>query len=301
MHKAFWGVSTYCLLVLVSLNASAAQNTALFLGKLDLRAKQSIKELKQISTEFAQADDPYFFDRNHLYFTQTLTAPNNTQSDVFVWDLSKKIASNLTASIVSESVPSPLKKNAGLLVILENNEGKHELWTLDNNGSPVVHLVPNSQVVGSQAWISDHEFLFVEVGTPQKLKLASTSAAASKEEIIDTHVGGSLYQFEKSDWYLYIRKEKDNQLKAYNSLNNKTIVVTQLPEGSEHFSISTTGHVLTSDGNTLYQLQIIAKGEQLRAQGHWVALNIDSSACQKGIGKTAISPYGGKIAVICYL
>jgi hypothetical protein len=281
----------------MSLNVSAAQNTALFLGNLDLRANPAIKELKQVSSELIPANDPNFFDRNHLYFTQTLATEKGTQNDVFVWDLSKKVASNITNSSVSESVPSPLKKQEGLLVTIENDKGKHELWTLALDGRPLTHLVPNSQVIGSQAWINEHEFLFTEFGAPQTLKRSDT-VDTSKVEIIDTHVGDSLHEFERSDWFLYVQQEK-NQLKAYNTKNQKAIVVTQLPEASKHFSISTTGHVLASDGKTLYQLQVIAKGEQLRSQGEWTPLKVDSTACQNGIGKTAISPYGGKIALVC--
>jgi len=88
-------------------------------------------------------------------------------------------------------------------------------------------------------------------------------------------------------------------LKAYNTKSKKTIVVSQLPQGGEYFSVNATGHLIASDGSKLYQRQVISKGEYLQAEGDWSLMSIESEFCQSGITKTAISPYGEMIALVC--
>lgn len=247
-------------LSLISFNVFAVQNNTLFLGKLDLRAKQPITELSQISSDLVMAGDPYFFDRNHLYFTQTGHAPSKKQKGVFVWDLSKNNIRSIMEANVNGFVSLPLPADFGSLVIRQKDNNKGELRTININGVVDTHLI-------------------------QYQKEGYTSINA--------------HQFEKSNWYLYTDNRQQPLLKAYNTKSQKTIVVSSVPQGSEYFSVSATGHLIVSDGIKLYQRQIIAKGEYLQSEGEWSPMVIESTFCQSGITKTAISPYGEMIALVC--
>lgn len=245
---------------LLSLNVFAGQNNTLFLGKLDLRAKSPIKELSQISTDLASADNPHFFDRNHLYFTQVLPTSNQPVADVFVWNLSKNSTRGIARLSKDQLTAASAPKEVGFLLIREKDNDQIELRAIDVNGNPETYLVQNGE------------------GVPTSI---------------------NTYQFEKSNWYLYTQNRQQNELKSYNTESKKTIVVSELPQGSEYFSVSATGHLIASDGSKLYQRQIIAKGEYLQAEGDWSPMSIDSEFCQSGITKTAISPYGEMIALVC--
>lgn len=260
MKIAFRVVFICSAMSLISLNAFAGQNNTLFLGKLDLRAKQPITELSQISTDLVTAGDPYFFDRNHLYFTQTLEASSKQQTDVFVWDLSKNTMRSIAHPNANGLASLPLLKDFGSLVIRQKDNNKSELRTINVNGNPETYLIQYGKEV---------------------------------------HTSINAHQFEKSNWYLYTQNRQQAQLKAYNTKSQKTIVVGSLPQGSEYFSVSATGHIIASDGSKLYQRQVIAKGEYLQAEGEWSPMGIESAFCQSGITKTAISPYGEMIALVC--
>tara|TARA_R110002124_G_scaffold50809_1_gene147409 strand:- start:9 stop:818 length:810 start_codon:yes stop_codon:yes gene_type:complete len=262
MNKVFKIVFACCCLPLLSLNVLAMQRSTLFLGKLDLRAKPPITELSQVSTDLAIADEPYFFDRTHLYFTQAFEAQNDRQATVFVWDTSAKKIRSIIRSNESGEAASDLPMQSGLLVIRQKDRDSPELRALDKNAKPESYLLYRSQAGATQTWIN-------------------------------------AYQFEKSPWFLYVEHQQQNQLKAYNTRSKKTIVVAQLPKGSEYFSVSSTGHVIASDGNQLYQRQVIAKGEHLQAAAEWKAMAIDSPFCKSGVSKTAISRYGDMIAILC--
>lgn len=246
---------------LLSLNVFAGQNNTLFLGKLDLRAKAPIKELSQISTDLAIADNPHFFDRNHLYFTQVLGTSNEPEADVFVWDLSTNSMRGIARLNKNQLAAATVSKDFGLLVVREKDNDQVELRAINVNGNPETYLAQNGEGVATS---------------------------------INAH------QFEKSNWYLYTQNQQQNELKSYNTKSKKTIVVSELPQGSEYFSVSATGHLIVSDGSKLYQRQIIAKGEYLQAEGDWSPMIIESEFCQSGITKTAISPYGEMIALVCF-
>ena len=247
-------------LTLLSPNVLAGQNNTLFLGKLDLRAKQPIKELSQISTDLAIADNPHFFDRNHLYFTQVLGTSNELGADVFIWDLSKNSMRSIVRLSTNQPALAQSPKDFGWLVVREKDNDQSELRAINVNGNPETYLAQNGGGVNTS---------------------------------INAH------QFEKSNWYLYAQNQQKNQLKAYNTKSKKTIVVSQLPQGGEYFSVNATGHLIASDGSKLYQRQVISKGEYLQAEGDWSPMSIESEFCQSGITKTAISPYGEMIALVC--
>jgi hypothetical protein len=262
MNRTLKIVFACCCLLTLSLNVLARQSSTLFLGKLDLRAQPPITELSQVSTDEAIADEPYFFDRTHLYFTQVFEAQNDEHATVSVWDTSAKTVHSIPLSDESGGVASDLSMQAGLLVIRQKDKDRPELRALDKNEKPESYLLQRSQAGTVQKWIN-------------------------------------AYQFEKSPWYIYIEKQQKNQLKAYNTRSKKTLVVAQLPKGSEYFSLSSTGHVIVSDGSQLYQRQVIAKGEHLQAAAEWKAMTIDSPFCKSGVSKTAISRYGDMIAMLC--
>jgi hypothetical protein len=260
MKIAFRVVFMCSAMSLTSLNAFAAPSHTLFLGKLDLRAKQPITELSQISIDSTMAGDPYFFDRNHLYFTQTLNASNKQQTDVFVWDLSKNKMGNIAHSNANELAPAQLPEDVGWLVVRQKDSDNSELRAVNINGNPSTYLMQNGDEV---------------------------------------HTSINAHQFENSTWYLYIENHQGDQLQAYNIKSKRTIIVGALPQGTEYFSVSATGHIIASDGSTLYQRQIIAKGEHLQAEGEWIPMSFESAFCQSGITETAISPYGEMIALVC--
>jgi hypothetical protein len=259
MMKILCSIGVFALL---SLNVSAGQSNTLFLGELNLRAKAPIKQLSQISTDLATADNPHFFDRNHLYFTQVLGISNKPEADVVVWDLSKNSLRGIAHLSKTQFSGAPGAKDFGLLVVREKDNDQIELRAINVNGNPETYLAQN-------------------------------------EEGVTTSINA--HQFEQSNWYLYTQHQhqQQNQLKSYNTKSKKTIVVGELPQGSEYFSVSATGHLIASDGIKLYQRQVIAKGEYLQAEGDWTPMRIESEFCQSGITKTAISPYGETIALVC--
>ncbi len=290
----------FVLVSLLSINSAQAQEGSdIYVGKLNFWDKQAVSDLIQVTNSADYTNQPYFFGHDKLYFTQAVTRDEVDQTDIFVYDIMSKKVTNVTQSSESEYSPTPLAKGVGMSVIRVNSEGKQELWSLSAKGKPIKHLVPAVEPVGYQVWLNENELLLFVLGEPHTLQRVDIENENVEGIVIDSMIGASLYQFENSDWFLYSQTENGNKLKAYNRRTNKTLVVTDMPEGSQYFSVSATGHIIASDGTSLYQRKLVAKGERLEAQESWKLMPILNEKCQSGISRTSISHHGGMIALVC--
>jgi hypothetical protein len=291
----------------LSTSAIAQQASDIYVAKLNFWHKQPITDLVQVTDTKRYSNQPYFFDSQHLYFTQAEPINregDDLQMDIFVYQLNDESIKNLTNSAESEYSATPVPNTSGMSVIRVNEQNKQELWKIDAKGKASEHLVPAIEPVGYQVWVNAHQLLLFVLGEPHTLQLVDTKTPNALGKVIDSNIGASLYQFEQSDWFLYSKMDESkmdgkNMLKAYHAKDGVTENIVELPERSSYFSVSATGHVVTSDGDTLYHRQIIKKGKSLQAQGAWTPIKIDSKACQNGISRTAISHFGDKIALVC--
>lgn len=293
---------TLCLLLCLSLcSVSLAQEGSdIWLGKFNLNNNPAITDVVRISDNPEYTNQPYFFDSNHLYFTQAISADDSTQMDIFVYRIRENQSENLSDSDASEYSATPLPYGSGMSVIRVDASGKQYLWELSKTGEPVRHLVPAIEPVGYQVWLNTKELLLFVLGEPHTLQRADISQGEAEGRVIDDNIGASLFRFERSDWFLYTRTDNNaTMLKAYHSKLDKSVEVMPLPQGSQYFSVTPTGYLFTSDGQQLKTRQIIAKGDKLRPKDAWEVIEIEGPACSSGISRTAVSPFGDKIALVC--
>jgi hypothetical protein len=297
--KGIFAISFSAFALVFSFAASAQQGSDIYMGKLNLWHQNPISDLVRITDTDAYTNQPYFFDSDHLYFTQSLSQGDASQMDIFRYQLSNNSITNLTQSNQSEYSATPLPKGSGMSVIRVNSEGKQELWALDLQGQPKQHLAAGIEPVGYQVWLNNDELLLFVLGEPNTLQRVHANSESKESKVIDSNIGASLYQFERSDWFLYSQDQDSPHLKAYNAKSEETTQVATLPTGSVYFSVSATGHVFTSNGETLFHRQLILKGDKLQAEGNWNPIKIATKACQSGISRTAVSHFGDKIALVC--
>lgn len=281
--------------------ANAQQGSDIYLGDLQMGNVASISNLQAVTNNPAYTNQPYFFDSSSLYFTQEIKKENaqGSQMDTFLYDVSSKSASNISQSNESEYSPTPTPDGKGLSVIRVNVEGKQELWQLDFSGQPLQHYVPAIEPVGYQVWMNTKELLLFVLGEPHTMQKVNIEKPNAKGEIIDDFIGASMYQVKNSDWFLYSRTADKSELKAYHRKTAETKVLAQLPEGSQYFSVSQNGDVMTSDGKSLLYTTIKLSGDDLTSEGTWSKLTVEHAKCGFGVTRTAISPDGKNIALVC--
>jgi hypothetical protein len=299
----YFYIKLYASLLLTCLCAfqiSAQQNSDIWVGKLNLWEKDPISELVQITDTDSYTNQPYFFDNSHLFYTQAMNVEaGESQIDVWVFDFKLGTGKNVTQSTFSEYSPTPLPYDAGMSVIRVNEEGKQELWEIDPQGKAIKNIVPEVEPVGYQVWMNNKELLLFVLGEPHTLQRVDSAKANAVPQIVDSNIGASLFQFEKTDWFLYTNKTDGNYLNAYNIKSKKVIQVASMPKNSEYFSVSPIGHVITSDGNTLWQRKFMLKGEKIKAMDKWLPIKMSQGECEKGVSRTAVSPDTSMIALVC--
>lgn len=288
------------LISLCSFQVSAQQNSDIWVGKLNLWEKDPISELVQITDTDSYSNQPYFFDNSHLFYTQAMKAEENeSQIDVWMFDFRLGAGKNVTQSSFSEYSPTPLPYADGMSVIRVNEEGKQELWEINLQGKAVRNIAPEIEPVGYQVWIDDKELLLFVLGEPHTLQRVDTTKPNAEAPIVDSNIGASLFRFEKTDWFFYTSKTDGNYLNAYNVKSKKFIQIVSMPKNSEYFSVSPIGHVITSDGTTLWQRKFMLKGERIKPMDKWLPIKISQVECEKGVSRTAISPDTSMIALVC--
>lgn len=280
----------------------AQQASNIYLGKINFLKDTELSELYPITQHDGYTNQPYFFSEHELYYTKSVKRDGNEQMDTFVHNIIAQTDTNLTNSSQSEYSPTPLPSRHGFSVIRVNASGKQELWSYTKEGAVIEHLVPAIEPVGYQVWINKHELLLFVLGEPHTLQRVDTETPQTKGRVIDDQIGASLYQFQKSNWFLYTKQTEENKppmLKAYNANTEKIVEIGPLIKGSEYFSVSTTGHLLTSDSKQLHHRRLTISGGKPSFKGIWSKVNVGHSGCQNGISRTAVSVFGDRIALVC--
>lgn len=285
--------------VAVSVNAFAQQGSDIYLAKLTLGANAPITDLVQVTNTDTYTNQPYFFNNNQLFYTQMEGEGEQAQTDIFLFDLNLGTQANLTQSSTSEYSATPVPNKAAMSVIRVNAQGKQELWEYSLQGNALSHLVPKVEPVGYQVWLDAQQLLLFVLGEPHTLQLLENNPEA-EGEIIDRNIGASLFRYRKSPWYLYSQtSEEGHWLKSYNSANSNVRPVLRMPDNVQYYASSPSGYIFASNGETLFQRQVIIDDKKLQPEGKWIEIKLDNTVCMKGVSRMAISPDESMIALVC--
>jgi hypothetical protein len=310
-------------LTFMSASSWSQEASDIWVGKLNLWEKEPVTDLFRITDNAKYSNQPYFFDNSRLFYTQASEIQNldnnstqaidaqdgeenvaqdqavKLQMDTWMFDFILGKSINISQSPQSEYSPTPVPNSPDMSVIRVNEKDEQELWQLDMKGKAIKHLAQSVAPVGYQVWIDDTQLLMFVLGEPNTLQRIDAFKPNAEAIVIDTNIGASLYQFEKTDWFLYTSHNDGHFLNAYNARTSNIIQIEKMPENSEYFSISHLGNIFTSDGKTLWQRKLILKGEKITPLDAWKPINIEQTECAKGISRTAISPDTSMIALVC--
>jgi len=124
--------------------------------------------------------------------------------------------------------------------------------------------------------------------------------ALINQDIVDTNVGNIVQQFEHSHWYIYVKHENDvATLKGYDSRSQKIIDIVVMPKQYKMFTLSSTGHIFTTNGTELFHVQLFLRGDHIQVNDEWTSLALEKDVCAGNISKFSISHFGNKIALQC--
>jgi hypothetical protein len=113
-----------------------------------------------------------------------------TQTDIFRYDLIKKVLGNLTVTPESEYSPTVTPDGSGISVIRVEQDGTQRLWRFTINGRKPSLVLANVKPVGYHAWLDEQTLALFVLGPPATLQIADTTSGTA--QILATDIGQSV-------------------------------------------------------------------------------------------------------------
>ena len=258
----------------------------------------SLSQFQKITDTPSYTNQPYFFNEDtQLAYTQSVTADELTQTDIFIYSMATQSSLNLTNSATSEYSPTPTPDGKGVSVIRVNAKGKQELWNLAlTNGLAKQNLLPAIEPVGYHAWNGSEQVLLFVLGEPHTLRIAKVNQQTDQGRVLDTSIGPSLWAIPGTELFSYSKQIDDTtwQLRSVDMKKKTTSALVDMPKGSYYYAWSPKGYAVTAVDNKLYQWQYSKPGTNA-----WTELADLSNQCSAGITRLSFSQQSNKIALVC--
>lgn len=277
-----------------------AENTnEIWTGKVNFWDKTPISHLTSIVGADQIVSDPFLLNADSLYYTKVIKRKGRVQSDVFLYTLSTNTQHNVTLSDQNEYLPKG-NLTSGTISFAKKvpKDGSTELVQSIDDKS-IKASFPKSSSIRNYAWINNDALLLVTSRDLNLVKLPRTAESKTITSVIESGVGESLHRFRNTEWYLYTKGEAGRQLKAFNVNTKQVAFVTDMPLGSRYFSVSPTGHIVTTDGQLLWYRKIIKKGMFPHTMDGWKSFDVSAPTCHSKMTRVTFSDFGGHIALLC--
>src|SRR5437773_7923985 len=136
-------------------------------------------------------DNQPFFLRDGRAFLYT-SIREDSQADIYRYDIDTKTSVRLTATRESEYSPTPLPDGSGFSVVRVEADSTQRLWAFDLAGSPPRLVLDSIKPVGYHAWADAHTLVLLVRGSPATLQLAAAASPSGRGEVIARDIGRSL-------------------------------------------------------------------------------------------------------------
>lgn len=191
------------------------------------------------------------FINDELYIT---SQRDNEQTDIYKFDLDKRIQTRITGTAESEYSPTgtPDGKHISVVRVSADGNETQQLWKLPVNGGEATLLLDSITGVGYHEWLSPQIVALFIVGEPHKLLLVNAKTGDFRK--VRSNIGrclkktpdGNLSFVHKSEaegWYIKIVNPANFTIRP---------VIATLPD-SEDFVWTADGTLYMAKGSKLYR------------------------------------------------
>lgn len=232
-------------------------------------------------------------DGKFLYWA---AMPDTTQSDLYEFDIRKKVKRQITNTPESEYQPQPIPYDKGKLSYVRiEMEKAQKLYQINVDGSNEDYLMPNEDSVAYYCWINDTTvgayMLNGAGGTLHQFDMIPQQSII----LMQGGFGRCLSKIPGTNFLTYVvyGKEK-NSLMKYDMATEERMPIVDLPEGVEDYCWGPDGKIYVGQEGKLLVCQ--PKEEEL-AVWNIVA---DLSETIGNFYRLSISAAGDKIALVTY-
>ena len=217
----------------------------------------------------------------------------DSQADIYRYDLDRGSSVRLTATPESEYSPTPLPDGSGFSVVRVEADSTQRLWAFGADGSRPRLVLDSIKPVGYHAWGDDHTLVLFVLGSPSTLQIADTHAPAAPGDIVARDVGRSVQQIPGRAAVSFLQRDSvaGAWLEEVDLRTHRVTKLVKAPQGADFFAWMPNGIVLTASGTTLYQWNS-------RRGGAWEQVGDLAPAGLTNLTRLAVSPRGDRLAIV---
>lgn len=280
------------MLWIALLTLQAPPATDIYLA--DLRVKQSLVTVGAPVNVTARAgydNQPFFLpDGDALLYT---SVREDSQADIYRYDIERRVSIRLTATRESEYSPTPLPEAKGFSVIRVEADSTQRLWAFDIDGSRPRLVLDSIKPVGYHAWADNHTLVLFVLGSPPTLQVADARASSARGEVITKDIGRSLQRIPGRASVSFLQHDSVGGpwLESLDAGTRRVTRLVQPPPGAEFFAWTPGGVALTASGTKLYQWDP-------RGAAAWQEVADLAAGGLTSITRLAVSPKGDRLAIV---
>lgn len=267
--------------------AANSPSTDIWVGSLQRGGEGlSVEGLANATQRSGYDNQPSFESDDAIIFVSAIDA---VQTEVMRYNVGGDPREPVThTSDVSEFSPMLIPGQAAFSAIHEIR-GLQYLWRYSADGAEIGPIFATAEPVGYHAWADETVVAMFILGQPATLQVGN--AATGEIRVIAERPGRSIHRIPGTTDISFVRKVSDDEwwIEQLNPVSGETERLVQTLPGREDYAWTPEGEILMGDGSVLYGWT---------ADDGWVELQDLAPAGVDGITRLAVSPGGGRIAIV---
>ncbi|HEX9280096.1 MAG TPA: hypothetical protein VF890_05585 [Gemmatimonadales bacterium] len=236
-------------------------------------------------------NQPFFLPDGRAFLYTSIR--EDSQADIYRYDLERATSVRLTATRESEYSPTPLPDGRGFSTVRVEADSTQRLWAFDADGTQPRLVLDSIKPVGYHAWGDAHTLVLFVLGSPPTLQIADARTPGRPGEVVARDIGRSLQRVPGREAVAFL--QRDSVAGAWiKEVDVRTRVVTPLVralEGADFFTWTPGRIVLMARGTKLYQWNP-------RRGGEWEEAADFAAAGLTNVSRLAVSPKGDHLAIV---
>jgi len=236
-------------------------------------------------------NQPFFLPDGRAFLYTSIR--EDSQADIYRYDLERATSVRLTATRESEYSPTPLPDGRGFSTVRVEADSTQRLWAFDADGTQPRLVLDSIKPVGYHAWGDAHTLVLFVLGSPPTLQIADARTPGRPGEVVARDIGRSLQRVPGREAVAFL--QRDSVAGAWiKEVDVRTRVVTPLVralEGADFFTWTPGRIVLMARGTKLYQWNP-------RRGGDWEEAADFAAAGLTNVSRLAVSPKGDHLAIV---
>lgn len=279
-------------IALFTLQANTPPATDIYVAELRVAGRKvTVGTPVNVTARPGYDNQPFFVDGGRAFLYTSIR--EDSQADIYRYDLDRKTSVQLTKTHESEYSATPLPDGKGFSVVRVEADSTQRLWAFDADGTRPRLVLDSIQPVGYHAWGDDHTLVLFVLGTPATLQIADARAPAQRGDVIAHDIGRSLQRIPGRAAVSFVQRDSvaGHWLAEVDVRTHAIRNLAKAPAGADFFVWTPDGIVVTASGTKLYQWDP-------RRGAAWEEVADFAAAGLTNLTRLAVSPKGDRLAIV---